>query len=79
MLFGTQATAQKLEITPDPLELGERPIDAWMRSEAFTLTNTSSDEIILNNAELDAPAFFLASTQQASQWLSQLANLLRYM
>ncbi|MCK9453356.1 MAG: carboxypeptidase regulatory-like domain-containing protein [Bacteroidales bacterium] len=58
MLLGTQATAQRLEITPDPLDLGERPINAWMRSVAYTLTNTSSDEIILNNAELDAPAFF---------------------
>ncbi|MBZ0244204.1 MAG: hypothetical protein K8F24_13370, partial [Bacteroidales bacterium] len=58
MLLGTQATAQKLEITPDPLDLGERPIDAWMRSVAYTLTNTSADEIILDNAELDAPAFF---------------------
>ncbi|MDY0078752.1 MAG: carboxypeptidase regulatory-like domain-containing protein, partial [Bacteroidales bacterium] len=58
MLFGTQLTAQKLEITPNPLDLGERPIDAWVRSQAFTLTNTSSDEIILNNADLDAPTFF---------------------
>ena len=58
MLFGTQLTAQKLEISPANLDLGERPIEAWMRSEAFTLTNTSTDVITLNTAELDAPAFF---------------------
>ena len=54
MLIGTQATAQKLEITPALLDMGERPIDAWMSSEAFTLTNTSTEEVIINNAELDA-------------------------
>jgi len=58
MLMGIQTTAQKLEVSPSLLDMGERPIDAWMRSEAFTLTNTSADEIILNSAELDATGFF---------------------
>jgi len=58
MLIGTQTTAQKLEITPALLDMGERPIDAWMSSEALTLTNTSTEEVIINNAELDAAGFF---------------------
>ncbi|MCO5264509.1 MAG: choice-of-anchor J domain-containing protein [Lentimicrobium sp.] len=54
-----QVQAQSsLEVTPQVLDLGQRPIDAWMKPGVFTLTNTGIGAITIDASELDAPAFF---------------------
>jgi hypothetical protein len=50
--------APRLEVTPLVLDLGDRPINSWTEPAYFTLTNTGTGSLTVNNVELDAADFF---------------------
>jgi hypothetical protein len=60
LLFGTgQLSAQvSLEINPQVLDLGDRPIEAWMEPLTVTLENTSASSLVINYVETDNPDYF---------------------
>ncbi|MBW6492190.1 MAG: carboxypeptidase regulatory-like domain-containing protein, partial [Lentimicrobium sp.] len=60
LLFGTaQLMAQaSLTITPQVLNLGDRPIGAWMEPLTVTLENTSPVTLFITNIETDNPEAF---------------------
>jgi len=60
LLLGTgQLQAQaSLEITPGVVDLGNRPIDAWMEPLSVTLENTATSSIVILNVETDNPEYF---------------------
>ncbi|MBZ0244005.1 MAG: hypothetical protein K8F24_12360, partial [Bacteroidales bacterium] len=52
------AASPRLEVAPLVLDLGNRPINSWTEPAYFTLTNTGTGSLTVNNVELDAPDFF---------------------
>ena len=48
----------RLEITPQVLNLGERPIGAWTEPATFTLENTGIGVLTVNSAEISPSDFF---------------------
>ncbi|MDD4372438.1 MAG: choice-of-anchor J domain-containing protein [Bacteroidales bacterium] len=58
LFIGNSAFAQKLLISPDPIDLGDRPIGAWMEPLTVTLENTTVSSIVINNVETDNPDYF---------------------
>jgi hypothetical protein len=50
--------APRLEVSPLVLDLGDRPINSWTEPAYFTLTNTGTGSLTVNNVELDAADFF---------------------
>jgi hypothetical protein len=47
-----------LRVTPLVLNLGERPIGAWMEAGDFMLENVGTGPVTVNASEIDAPGFF---------------------
>jgi len=58
LFIGNSAFAQKLLISPDPIDLGDRPIGAWMEPLTVTLENTTISSLVINNVETDNPEYF---------------------
>ena len=52
-----------LEITPNPLVMGPRPIGANMHGERFTLTNTGMAGIDINSLDIAGSPFFVLDSQ----------------
>jgi len=60
LLSGTnQLMAQSdLTLSPQTIDLGDRPIEAWMAPETVTLENTSASSLVITNVETDNPDYF---------------------
>jgi len=52
------SASPRLEVDPLVLNLGDRPINSWTEPAYFTLTNSGTGSLTVNNVELDAPDFF---------------------